>query len=247
MSQDTLFPRPPSPQAAPSNENDTQSTWTNWPEAPLGLDAKHDSGADRPHTISAAYERLHSRPAITAQTFEPPKIMDSEAPPLPYRPPGAFGRPILQHDDSKTPTEEDQENCLQVCNLPTVSYKSTYTRFTLLQQVSNTDSLSEAIKQLENCTAQLQASGKFILFVNSTQFFFVINLSLTLTFQSHYRSYRQTIVAKKYQNLRLLYVGHLLLLWLMWLLYLLLPHHFKVQMIFHCLHVMTFLLRLLNY
>ena len=74
-------PTSPSHLSASSN---SASTWTNWPEPPAA-GAKADGtkgqpaasggappGGDRPHTISTAYERSHTRPPITAQTFEPP-------------------------------------------------------------------------------------------------------------------------------------------------------------------------------
>ena len=35
---------------------------------------------DRPHTISSAYERTHSRPALSAHTFEPPEHLRDHPP-----------------------------------------------------------------------------------------------------------------------------------------------------------------------
>ena len=37
---------------------------------------------ERPHTISTAYEKTHSRPAITSQTFEPPDKGQSQTAPV---------------------------------------------------------------------------------------------------------------------------------------------------------------------
>ena len=61
---------------SPSYPNSTSaSTWTNWPDPPGQTlqNQKHPvANYERPHTISSAYER-HARPALTAQTFEPPE------------------------------------------------------------------------------------------------------------------------------------------------------------------------------
>ena len=80
---------PSSPYPAPPS---VQSTWTNWPEAPLY--AKPE--LERPHTISTAYERIHHRPALTSQTFEPPDgaLQHSQtAPPTPS--PSPYARPVI--------------------------------------------------------------------------------------------------------------------------------------------------------
>ncbi|XP_045194003.2 protein MTSS 2-like isoform X2 [Mercenaria mercenaria] len=98
-SQDTLFLRPTTPsslslqtQTADSNSQDADtpevdstpstpsenypntpsatSTWTNWPNPPI---AGGKSEPGRPHTISSAYEKTHSRPALSSQLFEPPQ------------------------------------------------------------------------------------------------------------------------------------------------------------------------------
>ncbi|XP_060566052.1 protein MTSS 2-like isoform X2 [Ruditapes philippinarum] len=98
-SQDTLFLRPTTPsslslqtQTADNNSQDADtpevestpstpsesypntpsatSTWTNWPNPP-NIGGKSEPG--RPHTISSAYEKSHSRPALSAQLFEPPQ------------------------------------------------------------------------------------------------------------------------------------------------------------------------------
>ena len=63
----------PSPSHYSGPPSTSASTWSNWPDPPH-VQAKPDPTGlpfDRPHTISTAYER-HTRPALTAQTFEPP-------------------------------------------------------------------------------------------------------------------------------------------------------------------------------
>ncbi|KAK2147838.1 hypothetical protein LSH36_532g06001 [Paralvinella palmiformis] len=47
------------------------STWANWPDPPYVL--KQELHGDRPHTISTAYERSHSRPPLSTDMFEPPE------------------------------------------------------------------------------------------------------------------------------------------------------------------------------
>ncbi|XP_074644498.1 uncharacterized protein LOC141901258 isoform X12 [Tubulanus polymorphus] len=59
---------PSSPYPGPGS---AQSTWTNWPENPQQKTTESQQ-AERPHTISSAYERTYARPPLTSQTFEPP-------------------------------------------------------------------------------------------------------------------------------------------------------------------------------
>ncbi|XP_063441011.1 protein MTSS 1-like isoform X6 [Mytilus trossulus] len=94
-SQDTLFQRPVTPSSLNIRQKDgdsasigghsdtadsssstpsdntpsASSTWTNWPNQPITT--KPDTNI-RPHTISSAYEKNHTRPALSAQLFEPP-------------------------------------------------------------------------------------------------------------------------------------------------------------------------------
>ncbi|XP_033754842.1 protein MTSS 1-like isoform X3 [Pecten maximus] len=89
-SQDTLFLRPTTPNSlsirhkdvdsrsmgaetpedsTPSdNTPSASSTWTTWPNPP-NPEAK--SEAQRPHTISSAYEKSQKRPALSTKLFEP--------------------------------------------------------------------------------------------------------------------------------------------------------------------------------
>ncbi|XP_064640276.1 protein MTSS 2-like isoform X8 [Lineus longissimus] len=120
-SQDTLFLRPPSPSmlnfkrqssknsvgdntseasseaSTPSSEPcpggpaSSASTWTNWPEPPNQKATSNHGPVERPHTISSAYEKNHSRPSLSSQTFEPPD-------------------PGLLDKSAKTPTNNDQED-----------------------------------------------------------------------------------------------------------------------------------------
>ncbi|XP_023933421.1 MTSS1-like protein [Lingula anatina] len=99
-SQDTLFLKPLTPPApdfkrqVPAQENSSgsstadssnastpcspypappsaTSTWSNWPDPPhVRKDPTQEF--ERPHTISTAYEKNHTRPPLTSQTFEPP-------------------------------------------------------------------------------------------------------------------------------------------------------------------------------
>lgn len=72
---------------SPSYSSSSASTWANWPDPPgmpafptARQDNTGSSGsgvggqvAERPHTISSAYEKSHhSRPSLSAQMFEPP-------------------------------------------------------------------------------------------------------------------------------------------------------------------------------
>ncbi|KAK3745806.1 hypothetical protein RRG08_030679 [Elysia crispata] len=94
-SQDTLFLRPNTPQSlslyqtsastadrdgdgdcdsTPTTPSDStpsaSSTWNNWPNLPGATSRPLDP--TRPHTISSAYEKGHSRPALKPDLFEPP-------------------------------------------------------------------------------------------------------------------------------------------------------------------------------
>uniref|UniRef100_A0A2C9KDT4 IMD domain-containing protein n=1 Tax=Biomphalaria glabrata TaxID=6526 RepID=A0A2C9KDT4_BIOGL len=92
-SQDTLFLRPVTPQSlslyqassghdhelegdcdsTPTTPSDNtpsaSSTWNNWPNLPGGPKIE----SSRPHTISTAYEKGHSRPALKPEMFDPPQ------------------------------------------------------------------------------------------------------------------------------------------------------------------------------
>ncbi|XP_052231064.1 protein MTSS 1-like isoform X7 [Dreissena polymorpha] len=72
-SQDGDTPEIDSTPSTPSenypNTPSATSTWTNWPNAP-NTSVKTENG--RPHTISSAYEKSHTRPALSSQLFEPP-------------------------------------------------------------------------------------------------------------------------------------------------------------------------------
>ncbi|XP_052231052.1 uncharacterized protein LOC127844679 isoform X3 [Dreissena polymorpha] len=72
-SQDVDTPEIDSTPSTPSenypNTPSATSTWTNWPNAP-NTSVKTENG--RPHTISSAYEKSHTRPALSSQLFEPP-------------------------------------------------------------------------------------------------------------------------------------------------------------------------------
>lgn len=59
---------PSTPSESYPNTPSATSTWTNWPNPPNG--GKNESG--RPHTISSAYEKSHSRPALSQDLFQPP-------------------------------------------------------------------------------------------------------------------------------------------------------------------------------
>ncbi len=75
----------PSPSYPPGPQSTSASTWSNWPDPP-NFPNRHEMqlNIDRPHTISTAYECNHARPALTAQTFEPPEgHISHTAPPTP--------------------------------------------------------------------------------------------------------------------------------------------------------------------
>ena len=101
-SQDTLFQRPATPtslnirqkdagdSASIGNQSDNadslsstpsdntpsaSSTWTNWPNPPSTT--KTDTN-NRPHTISSAYEKNHTRPLLDPQLFERPPLESAE-------------------------------------------------------------------------------------------------------------------------------------------------------------------------
>ncbi|XP_060071624.1 protein MTSS 2-like isoform X2 [Ylistrum balloti] len=89
-SQDTLFLRPTTPNSLSIRQKDVDSrsigaetpedatpsdntpsacsTWTTWPNPP---NQEGKSEAQRPHTISSAYEKSQKRPALSSKLFEP--------------------------------------------------------------------------------------------------------------------------------------------------------------------------------
>ncbi|XP_043195200.1 protein MTSS 2-like [Amphibalanus amphitrite] len=89
-SQDTLFVRPVTPPSAPETPEEE--------DTPAPAPAPAAAPAERPHTISTAYERggVHHRPPLGALTFLPPRpaaaaapapARAAERPPPPGRPP----------------------------------------------------------------------------------------------------------------------------------------------------------------
>lgn len=57
------------------NTPSASSTWTNWPNPPSTTKADTNN---RPHTISSAYEKNHTRPSLNPQLFEPPPQESAE-------------------------------------------------------------------------------------------------------------------------------------------------------------------------
>ncbi|CAG5116271.1 unnamed protein product, partial [Candidula unifasciata] len=69
------------PTTPSDNTPSASSTWNNWPNLPGN--PKMDQG--RPHTISSAYEKGHSRPALMPHMFEPPIVETVEMRPKTIR------------------------------------------------------------------------------------------------------------------------------------------------------------------
>uniref|UniRef100_A0A2C9KDZ3 IMD domain-containing protein n=1 Tax=Biomphalaria glabrata TaxID=6526 RepID=A0A2C9KDZ3_BIOGL len=57
------------PTTPSDNTPSASSTWNNWPNLPGGPKIE----SSRPHTISTAYEKGHSRPALKPEMFDPPQ------------------------------------------------------------------------------------------------------------------------------------------------------------------------------
>ncbi|XP_021359521.1 metastasis suppressor protein 1-like isoform X4 [Mizuhopecten yessoensis] len=114
-SQDTLFLRPATPNSlsirqkvadsrsagsdtpedtTPSdNTPSASSTWTTWPNPP-NPGAKPE--AQRPHTISSAYEKSQKRPALSSKLFEP-LLQEGDDQPL--------EQPVLRHERSNSTSD----------------------------------------------------------------------------------------------------------------------------------------------
>ncbi|BFZ19245.1 hypothetical protein BsWGS_22283 [Bradybaena similaris] len=80
------------PTTPSDNMPSASSTWNNWPNLPGN--SKTDQG--RPHTISSAYEKGHSRPALKPHMFEPPLAETVEM------------RPKTVRSQSQTSTRENR-------------------------------------------------------------------------------------------------------------------------------------------
>ncbi|XP_069113554.1 protein MTSS 2-like isoform X2 [Argopecten irradians] len=111
-SQDTLFLRPTTPNSLSIRQKDVDSrsvgaetpeastpsdntpsassTWTTWPNPP---NPEGKSEAQRPHTISSAYEKSQKRPALSSKLFEP---MLPEGEDQPSEP------PVIRHERSNS-------------------------------------------------------------------------------------------------------------------------------------------------
>lgn len=103
----------PSPSHYSGPPQTSASTWSNWPDPP-NQPARPGSASltlpfDRPHTISTAYER-HARPALTAQTFEPPEVSQVDRPVSATAPstPSPYAVPVTQEKPAHHLSRHDQ-------------------------------------------------------------------------------------------------------------------------------------------